>query len=72
MLDSSASINASLCPLCGKSNLCAMEMEKETGEKQAPCWCVNVDFSANLLSSLPSTARGRSCICAACAAKAAL
>lgn len=58
---------AERCPLCGQSNQCAMEVEKTTGEKQPPCWCTRVDFSADLLAQLPEEARGKACICEACA-----
>jgi len=60
------------CPLCGKPNRCAMEVEHETGVKQPPCWCTEVKFEAALLSSLPEQARGTACICAACAQTKAL
>jgi hypothetical protein len=72
MSDLSASLNKSLCPLCGNVNQCAVEIEKLTGIAQAACWCVAVDFSADLLSRLPAAAQGQSCICAACAAKPGL
>jgi len=55
------------CPLCGKVNQCAMEVEQATGVKQPPCWCTRVDFSAELLEQLPLAARGKACICGACA-----
>ena len=58
----------SLCPLCGQPNRCAMEVQKETGEQQPPCWCTQVDFTADLLASLPKEAQGLACICAACQA----
>jgi hypothetical protein len=57
----------SRCPLCGRPNLCAMEVERQTGVKQPPCWCTGLDFSAELLGQLPPEARGKACICAACA-----
>jgi hypothetical protein len=60
-------IDSSKCPLCGKVNLCAMELEKKTGEKQGPCWCTQVDFSADLLARVPQKTQGLSCICADCA-----
>jgi hypothetical protein len=69
MSDFSPDLDKSLCPLCGKVNLCGMEIEKTTGMKQAACWCVGMDFSADLLSRVPAPAQGRACICAACAAK---
>jgi Cysteine-rich CWC len=71
MLNNSAALNQSLCPLCGKFNQCAMEIEKETGVKQAACWCVGMDFSADLIARVPASAQGQACICAACAAQSA-
>jgi hypothetical protein len=46
-----------------------LEIEKETGIKQAACWCVGMDFSADLLAQVPISAQGQACICAACTAK---
>ncbi|MEO5669331.1 MAG: cysteine-rich CWC family protein [Ramlibacter sp.] len=62
-----SAIDPTRCPLCGKANACAIEMERETGVKQPPCWCTQVDFSAELIESVPSQARGQACICEACA-----
>ena len=62
-------VDKSKCPLCGKSNRCAMEIEKSTGVNPGACWCVNLDFSADLLAQLPIEAQGQSCICEACARK---
>jgi hypothetical protein len=64
-------VNPSLCPLCGQPNRCAMEVEKETGVKQPPCWCTRVDFSADLLARVPAEAKEKACICAACQAATA-
>lgn len=58
------------CPLCGQANLCAMEAERLTGVKQAPCWCTQVDFSRAALHRIPDAARGKACICQACATQA--
>ena len=55
------------CPLCGQPNRCAMELQRETGEAQPPCWCTQVDFSADLLARVPREAQGRACLCPACA-----
>ena len=55
------------CPLCGQPNECAMEIERATGVKHPPCWCSQVTFEASLLSRLPEHARGKACICPACA-----
>jgi hypothetical protein len=60
--------NPQVCPLCGQGNQCAMEMEKATGEKQAPCWCTQASFSAELLARIPGAQRNQACICARCAA----
>jgi hypothetical protein len=44
-----------------------MELERDTGVRQGPCWCTRVDFSADLLARVPAPAQGQACICAACA-----
>ena len=69
MTASAAVIDVSRCPLCGESNRCAMEVERETGEVQPPCWCMQVDFSNAPLAKLPESMRGLACICARCAAE---
>jgi hypothetical protein len=61
-------VDPSRCPLCGQPNRCAMELEREHGVPQGPCWCTQVDFGAELLARVPPGARERACICAACAA----
>jgi hypothetical protein len=61
-------VDAALCPLCAKTNLCAMEVEKTTGTAQPDCWCKSVTFDAQLLSRIPAEARGFACVCQACAA----
>ncbi|MGJ7545639.1 cysteine-rich CWC family protein [Variovorax sp. LT1R16] len=58
------------CPLCGASNVCAMEIAKATGEVQPPCWCLSIDFDAAVLARIPAAARGQACICARCAVSA--
>jgi hypothetical protein len=58
--------DATRCPLCGGDNRCAMEIERATGQKQGPCWCVSQTFSAELLARLPDSAQGKACICASC------
>jgi hypothetical protein len=63
----SPSIDTTLCPLCGKSNSCAMELASATGQAQPPCWCTEATFSAELLASIPDSLRNKSCICPACA-----
>jgi hypothetical protein len=44
-----------------------MEIERVTGDKQPPCWCTQVDFTADLISRVPADAKDRACICLACA-----
>lgn len=56
------------CPLCGQPNRCAMELARETGVKQGPCWCVSAVFTPELLARVPVAAQGVACVCAACAA----
>jgi hypothetical protein len=48
-----------------------MDIERETGVKQGPCWCIGVAFSAELLARVPPEAQRAACICAACARPAA-
>lgn len=62
----------SRCPLCGESNRCAMEIERETDGKQPACWCMEANFSEDLLARVPAEKRRLACICARCAAQAAL
>lgn len=66
---SSASIpvDPARCPLCGQANQCANEVARATGVAQLPCWCMQVDFGADLLARVPPEAQRRACICAACA-----
>ena len=59
------------CPLCGGDNRCAMEIERQTGEAQGPCWCVDATFPPELLARIPKEAEGKACICAACVARLA-
>ena len=65
-------IDATRCPICGEANRCAVELARDSGNAQASCWCMQADFSAALLSKAPDAARGTACICARCAAAAAL
>jgi hypothetical protein len=44
-----------------------MEIERETGVRQGPCWCMQVDFGADLLARIPEPSRDRACVCASCA-----
>ncbi|HTH77982.1 MAG TPA: cysteine-rich CWC family protein [Ramlibacter sp.] len=65
-MNASTPVDPSGCPLCGQPNQCAMELERRTGEKQPPCWCTQVDFSAGLLARVPASHRHTACICPAC------
>jgi hypothetical protein len=48
-----------------------MEIERETGQKQGPCWCTQVDFGAELLAKVPAHKQRMACICETCAKKPA-
>lgn len=63
-------IDPSRCPLCGQDNRCAMEIERDSGQVQPPCWCMDATFSPGLFARIPTEARGQACICATCVAKA--
>ncbi len=65
-----ASVDPKVCPLCGRDNTCAMA---SAGDATAanPCWCTNVAIPAEVLARIPVDARGRACLCRACAAGAA-
>ncbi|HQY75456.1 MAG TPA: cysteine-rich CWC family protein [Rhodoferax sp.] len=60
-------IDPCLCPLCGQSNQCANEIERATGIPQPPCWCTQATFDSALLERVPSEAKGKACVCPACA-----
>ncbi|MCX7239253.1 MAG: cysteine-rich CWC family protein [Burkholderiales bacterium] len=61
-----ATIDPRLCPLCGQPNRCAMEVERETGIPQGPCWCTTAVFDQTLLARLDPAAQGKACICERC------
>lgn len=61
---------AASCPVCGQPNCCTIELQRETGIAQGPCWCTQADFGAELLARVPPTARDRCCICPVCAGAA--
>ncbi|MBC7620148.1 MAG: cysteine-rich CWC family protein [Candidatus Saccharibacteria bacterium] len=56
------------CPLCGQPNQCAQEIERATGQKQAPCWCTQATFSTALWARIPDAARNQACVCQVCSA----
>ena len=41
-----APVDATRCPLCGEANRCAIELERETGQPQGPCWCMRTPIAA--------------------------
>lgn len=71
-MDTATPPDPSRCPLCGESNRCAMEIERETGQAQPACWCMEAEFSETLLARVPEGQRRTACICARCAAQDAL
>ena len=56
-------LNASCCPLCGQANQCAIT----AGMPPESCWCMQTPVSKEALARLPAGARGKACICPACA-----
>ncbi|MBE2263963.1 MAG: cysteine-rich CWC family protein [Burkholderiaceae bacterium] len=64
---SGAGVDPSRCPLCGRSNRCAMELSRATDEPQPPCWCTGVDIDPAQLARIPAAAVGVACLCPACA-----
>jgi hypothetical protein len=65
MTNEQAALANHTCPLCGGPNACA---PAASGSLDTPCWCRQVDFSAELLAKVPPDQRRVSCICARCAA----
>ncbi len=59
-------LDASLCPLCGRPNRCAVTEEIDPGG----CWCMAAPVSPAALARIPEEARGLACLCPACAALA--
>ncbi|WP_081474701.1 cysteine-rich CWC family protein [Acidovorax radicis] len=54
---------ASVCPLCGQANLCAIA----AGQPAESCWCMAPHTIAPAaLAALPPEQRGKTCICPAC------
>jgi len=62
-----AEVDPARCPLCGGPNGCAT-LQRPAGAAPVACWCAQASFSPDLLARVPPQARGRACICAACAA----
>jgi hypothetical protein len=53
-----------ICPICGKPNDC---VRARSGTLDEPCWCEEVEISADAISRVPEEKRGKSCICHHCA-----
>ena len=61
-------IDPAICPLCGSTNMCAMEIAKATGKPLERCWCVDAVFTPEVLKALPEATKGKACVCIKCAA----
>lgn len=53
-----------ICPLCGQPNGCVLA---RSGSVEEPCWCADVEVSADAISRIPKEMRGKSCLCHHCA-----
>ena len=60
--------NPTRCPLCGRTNQCALEIERATGLAQPPCWCTQATFEPETMARIPALAQGKACLCPDCAA----
>ncbi|WP_290699638.1 cysteine-rich CWC family protein [Amphritea sp.] len=59
-------IDPNLCPICQQDNRCGNMASCGSDEN---CWCRSPDitFSESLLSQVREEAKGKACICRACA-----
>ncbi|MYM62090.1 cysteine-rich CWC family protein [Pseudomaricurvus sp. HS19] len=71
-------VDASRCPLCGKSNDCGQLLPAVTSTAaeqgcngNADCWCFQAAIPRHLLDQIPPELRGKACICQTCASAAA-
>jgi len=55
--------DAMRCPLCGRTNECAVA----AGKPPESCWCMTASMDPRALASIPPEAQGKVCICARCA-----
>ncbi|MES2675822.1 MAG: cysteine-rich CWC family protein [Pseudomonadota bacterium] len=62
----SSSASKLVCPLCGKPNACALEIN---GDIATPCWCTIQKIDPAVLAKIPEHLRNLSCICQGCAEK---
>ena len=69
-------VDPARCPLCGGSNRCAMadaDTRPAVLAGQLDCWCMQTRLDpVRLAQQLPPEARGRACLCPACAAALAM
>ncbi|WP_418318773.1 cysteine-rich CWC family protein [Piscinibacter sakaiensis] len=65
--DGGQPLSNTTCPLCGGPNGCA---PAACGRFDVDCWCRDVEITQATLARIPPAERGRSCICARCAAAA--
>ena len=63
MTSNDSSLNAALCPLCGRPNACQL---CTTAAYKGPCWCATVSIPDELLARVPADQRNRACICQNC------
>jgi hypothetical protein len=57
----------SICPLCGKPNMCEMVKKNPQTTGPAPeCWCTALEIPAGLLERIPADKRGKACVCRDC------
>lgn len=52
------------CPLCNRPNHCG---QADPTSRDQPCWCFAVGIDPQALERIPEAARGRQCLCPACA-----
>jgi len=60
---------ASACPLCRRSNGCALAAGDGDGDRDlaTPCWCVAAAIVPEALARAGAIDGGAACVCAACA-----
>lgn len=60
----SSTCDPSLCPICGRPNLCPHAMS--SGEATPSCWCASLNIPQELLDRIPEAARRKACVCRNC------
>ncbi len=55
---------ATLCPVCGGDNACAVA---QSGRYDAACWCATAAIAPEALARVPASEVDRSCLCPRCA-----